>query len=157
MSKFFDIPERKFNFINDLEYGLEGEALISGFLDTLSLGDFEIKSDRYRNGRMVVETNQNPRGALGSDGEPLWVQSGINITTSKWWVYIYAPEGAFAVVSVPRLKRFLRAHPSRYCEAKKRNFGGSDNPARGFLLEPDEVMDMMFNTKYDEKETHESQ
>lgn len=153
MSKFYDISGRKFNFNNDLEYGLEGEALINGFLKTLSDGDFEIKSDRYRNGRMVVETNQNPRGATGDDGEQLWFPSGINITTSKWWVYIYAPEGAFAVVSVARLKRFLRAHPDRYCDAKKTSFGGSDNPARGFLLQPEEVMDMLFNKQYDELET----
>jgi hypothetical protein len=152
VSKFFDIPGRQFNFSNDLEYGLQGEDLISGFLDTLSNGDFEIKSDRYRNGRMVVETNQNPKGMTDANGNKVWVPSGINITTSKWWVYIYAPEGAFVVASVQRLKRYLRAHPDRYCEAKKRDFGGVDNPARGFLLEPNEVMDMLFNKQYDEQE-----
>lgn len=160
MSKFFDIPGRKFDFTKDLEYGLKGESLISEFLKNLSDGNFEVKSDRYRNGRMVVETQQNPRAAKNALGDPLWLDSGINITTARWWVYIYAPEGAFVVVSVERLKRFLRANGGKYTEETKVSFGGSDNPARGFLLQPNEVMDMLFNPLYDaqqqEKETYDN-
>lgn len=145
----FDIRGKKFDFKKDLEYGKQGESLISEFLDSLSESDFEVKSDRYRNGKMVVETNQNPRAAVDEFGKKIWVPSGINVTTAKWWVYIYSPEGAFVVVSVSRLKRYLRAYPDRFNEKTKFDLGGSDNPARGFLLMPYEVMDMLFNASYD--------
>ena len=145
----FDIRGKKFDFKKDLEYGKQGESLISQFLDSLSESDFEVKSDRYRNGKMVVETNQNPRGSVDASGKKIWVPSGLNVTTAKWWVYIYSPEGAFVVVSVARLKRYLRAHPDQFNEKTKFDLGGSDNPARGFLLMPYEVMDMLFNAEYD--------
>lgn len=146
----FDIQSKKFDFKKDLAYGKMGEDLISGFLQSLSESDFEVKSDRYRNGKMVVETNQNPKGMLDASGNRVWVPSGINVTTAKWWVYIYSPEGAFVVVSVARLKRYLRLHPDQFNEKTKFNLGGSDNPARGFLLMPYEVMDMLFSKEYDE-------
>ena len=145
----FDIPAREFNFDKDLAYGHEGESMVSGFLDSISGGEFEVKSDRYRNGRMVVETDQNPKGIKNSLGEQVWVKSGINVTTAKWWVYIYSPEGAFVMVSVARLKRYLRFNNYKFSEATKRNFGGEDNPAKGFLIYPNDVMDMLTNTKYD--------
>ena len=147
--KGYDIPARTFDFKADLKYGEEGESLVSSFLDSISGGDFEVKSDRYRNGRMVVETQQNPRGAVDENGNKIWVDSGINVTTAKWWVYIYSPEGAFVVVSVARLKRYLRMNSYKFCEGTKKNFGGSDNPARGFLIYPNDVMDMLHNEKYD--------
>lgn len=152
MSKHFDIQGREFDFAKDLAYGLEGEEMVRSFLSTLSGGDFEVKSDRYRNGRMVVETNQNPKAIVDNDGNPIWVQSGINVTTAKWWVYIYSPEGAFVVVVVERLKRFLRANASTYNESSKIRFGGADNPAKGFLLMPEAVMDLLTNPNYDNKE-----
>lgn len=145
----FDIPGRVFDFKSDLSYGQQGEDLVAVFLNSLSGGDFEVKSDRYRNGRMVVETNQNPKGILDESGNRIWVVSGINVTTAKWWVYIYSPEGAFIVVSVDRLKRFLRSNNSKYNEDSKINLGGSDNPARGFLLMPEDVMNLLFKTDYD--------
>lgn len=145
----FDVQSKKFDFKKDLAYGKMGEELISGFLQSLSESDFEVKSDRYRNGKMVIETNQNPQGMLDASGNRVWVQSGINVTTAKWWVYIYSPEGAFVVVSVARLKRYLRLHPDQFNEKTKFNLGGNDNPARGFILMPYEVMDMLFSDKYD--------
>jgi hypothetical protein len=149
MAAEFDIPSRKFDFKKDLAYGQGGESLVSGFLDDLSGGSFEVKSDRYRNGRMVVETDQNPRGYRDINGVQVWNKSGINITTAKWWVYIFSPEGAFVVVSVARLKRYLRAFPGRFNGDNKINLGGADNPAKGFLLMPEDVIDMMINPKYD--------
>mgnify|MGYP006893369266 CR=1 FL=1 len=149
MAAEFDIPSRKFDFKKDLAYGQGGESLVSGFLDDLSDGSFEVKSDRYRNGRMVVETDQNPRGYRDINGVQVWNKSGINITTAKWWVYIFSPEGAFVVVSVARLKRYLRAFPGRFNGDNKINLGGTDNPAKGFLLMPEDVTDMMINPKYD--------
>ena len=74
----YDLPQP--NWRKDLEFGHRGENLISDFLDDVSSGSFEVKSDRYRNGRMVVETQQDP-GARGT-----WVNSGINVTKAKWWV-----------------------------------------------------------------------
>jgi hypothetical protein len=147
----FDIPARKFDFKKDLAYGQQGESLVSTFLDDLSDGSFEVKSDRYRNGRMVVETDQNPRGYRDANGVQVWNKSGINITTAKWWVYIFSPEGAFIVVSVARLKRYLRAFPERFNGSNKINLGGADNPAKGFLLMPEDVQDMMINPRYDEQ------
>lgn len=147
----FDIPARKFDFKKDLAYGQQGESLVSTFLDDLSDGSFEVKSDRYRNGRMVVETDQNPRGYRDANGVQVWNKSGINITTAKWWVYIFSPEGAFIVVSVARLKRYLRAFPERFNGSNKINLGGADNPAKGFLLMPEDIQDMMINPRYDEQ------
>ena len=147
----FDIPARKFDFKKDLAYGKQGESLVSAFLDDISDGSFEVKSDRYRNGRMVVETDQNPRGYRDVNGVQVWNKSGINITTAKWWVYIFSPEGAFVVVSVDRLKRYLRAFPERFNASNQINLGGADNPAKGFLLMPEDVRDMMINPKYDEQ------
>lgn len=152
MSKHYDIPGKKFDFKKDLEYGLQGESLVNEFLQVISDGDFEVKSDRYRNGRMVIETNQNPRAAKDANGNLVWVPSGINVTTAKWWVYIYAPEGAFVVIEVSRLKRFLRFNSHKFCEETKINLGGADNPAKGFLVYPEDVMDMLYNKQYDEKE-----
>ena len=151
MAAEFDIPARKFDFKKDLAYGQQGESLVSTFLDDISDGSFEVKSDRYRNGRMVVETDQNPRGYRDVNGVQVWNKSGINITTAKWWVYIFSPEGAFIVVSVARLKRYLRAFPERFNGSNKINLGGSDNPAKGFLLMPEDVQDMMINPRYDEQ------
>lgn len=149
MKETWDIPSKIFDFASDLAYGKQGEELIIEFLNTLTGGEFEVKSDRYRNGRMVVETQQNPRGAKDENGELIWVPSGINITTAKWWVYIYSPDGAFVMIDVSRLKRYLRLNPYKFNESTKKAFGGEDNPARGYLIYPNDVIDMMTNTRYD--------
>lgn len=149
MAAEFDIPAREFDFKKDLAYGQEGESLVSSFLDSLSGGSFEVKSDRYRNGRMVVETDQNPRAARGPDGELVWKKSGINITTAKWWVYVFSPSQGFVIVEVERLKRFLRKNSHKFNESTKRDLGGADNPARGFLLMSQDVQELLTNSKYD--------
>lgn len=145
----FDISSSRFDFAKDLRYGLQGEELVSLFLEQISKGDFEVKSDRYRNGRMVVETDQNPKAAKNDDGSRIWVKSGINVTTASWWVYIFSPSGAFLVISVVRLKKYLRAKNELFNESTKRDLGGADNPARGFLLYPENIQDMMTNRAYD--------
>lgn len=150
MAAEFDIPGRQFDFKKDLAFGEGGESMVNGFLESLSGGSFEVKTDRYRNGRMVVETNQNPRGIKDENGNRIWNPSGINITTAKWWVYIYATDGSFVIISVDRLKRYLRKNHYKFNENTKRDFGGNDNPARGFLVYPNDVMDMLANTNYDE-------
>lgn len=153
MSAEFDIPARQFNFQKDLAYGREGEMLIDGFMEALSGGSVEVKSDRHRNGKMVVETDQNPRGSVDGQGNKVWVKSGINITKAEWWVYIISPEGGFIVVSVARLKRFLRLNAYRYNENTKWDFGSADNPAKGFLLKPNEVMELLKDKEYDAQQT----
>ena len=35
--------------------------MVVRFLDDLQADSFEVKSDRYRNGKMVIEMEQNPR------------------------------------------------------------------------------------------------
>jgi hypothetical protein len=136
----FDISP---NFDADLAFGQQGEESVKKFFQSLLSSSSEVKTDRYRNGRMVVETDQNPYNKG-------WKKSGINVTTAQWWVYIYSLGEAFVIVSVERLKRYLRANPSRFNEQTKGDFArNSDNPTRGFLLEPDEVMDMLYNNRYD--------
>lgn len=145
----FDIPSLRPDFKRDKKYGEEGEALVSSFLESITRGDFEVKSDRYRNGRMVIETNQNPRGIKNNNGEPLWYPSGINVTTAKWWVYIFSPDGAFNIICVERLKKYLRTNKEIFNESTKIKLGSSDNPARGFLLMTHHVQDLMTNPAYD--------
>lgn len=149
MRESFDVPARQFDFDTDLLFGQKGEALVSRFLDGLSSGSFEVKSDRYRNGRMVIETDQNPWGVRDNSGEQIWHKSGINVTTAKWWVYVFSMNEAFVIVDVDRLKRYLRANRHRFNSDTKINLGGPKNPAKGFLLMPEDVVDMMINSKYD--------
>jgi hypothetical protein len=129
----------RFDFSKDLAYGQEGEDAIREFLTALGLGNFEVKRDRYRNGNMVVETEQNPRHSG-------WKPSGINVTTAHWWVYMYSLSG-FVIISVPRLKKFLEKNKD-YLPIKDLA-PNSDNPARGYLLYPQYVMDLLTNEEYD--------
>lgn len=147
----YDIPERRFDWQTDLKFGRKGESLVADFLDTISEGAFEVKTDRYRNGRMVVEMEQNPRLKKDDDGKPFWKPSGLQVTKAKWWVYVYTLDGAFVIVSVPRLKRYLAANSERFNRKKYKQFAvRSGNPTAGILLEPEDVMDMMINKAYDE-------
>ncbi len=147
----WDIPATKFNFKKDLEYGQQGERFVKSFLDSLSDGAFEVKTDRYRNGRMAVEVEQNPYRKTDEEGKQVWKPSGINVTKARWWVYVYTldgKEGAFAVISVKRLKKYIKKNKKnlKMMDFAKR----SNNPARGWIIEPDQVMDMMYNEQYDE-------
>lgn len=139
----FDLPARKFDFRKDLAYGQKGEKLVTDFLDAMESGSFEVKTDRYRNGRMVIEMEQNPRRS----GD--WKPSGLQVTQAKWWVYVFTLDGAFVMVSVPRIKRYIQ---QRQLTSKdyKEFARGSQNPSRGFLLEAPEVVDLMTSPDYDE-------
>lgn len=135
----WDIPTPNFNA--DLAYGEAGEQVVRDFMAQLALGALEVKTDRWRNGRMVVETQQQT--AHG------WRASGVNITQAVWWVYQYHLDGAFVVVAVDRLKRFLRLN---YETLDKRQFGArGDTLTRGFLLSPHQVTDLLTNSKYDKE------
>lgn len=139
MSSAYDI--RKPNFQNDLKYGQEGEALVQQFLEDISSGHIEVKTDRYRNGRMVVEVSQNPKGRG-------WKPSGVMVTQAKWWVYQYNLDGAFTLVSVDRLKRYIEVNKDKM---ELRTFGTKgDNHTRGYLLMPEDVTDLLINAEYDE-------
>jgi hypothetical protein len=151
MSSDFDIAPQKINFDQDLAYGHQGEDLIRGFLQSLNDSSFEVKTDRYRNGRMVIETEQNPYRRTDAEGKPIWKLSGINVTKATWWVYVFTLDGGFIAVNVARLKRFLRKHPDKYNEGTKRALGtAGDNPARGYLIMPHDVIDLLTNPIYDE-------
>ena len=136
----WDIPAGKRpDFQTDLKYGKRGENLVKDFIASLVEGSFEVKSDRFRNGRMVVELEQNPRGKG-------WKPSGLAVCLATWWVYCFALEGAFVVVSCDRLKRFVATLPVK----RMKTFAPlSNNPTRGYLLEPEEVNLMMCSTEYD--------
>ena len=99
---------------------------------------------------MVVETQQNPLGMRDHNGEPKWVDSGINVTQAKWWVYVFAENDSLLIVSVERLRRYLRGNKKKFNNSTKKFFAaGSDNPAKGFLLMKDDVVEMMTDQKYD--------
>ena len=150
----YDLPARTYNFQEDLKFGHKGEALVESFLTALQAGAFEVKTDRYRNGRMVVEMQQNPRKRLNPDGTPLWQPSGLDVTLAAWWVYVYTldgSQGAFIIVSVERLKRYFAFNCVRFSDKKLTTFARtSSNPSKGHLLEPEDVMDLMTNPEYDE-------
>lgn len=153
MAKEYDIKGNPFNFNADLAYGEKGEGKIRSFLEDIISEDIEVKTDRYRNGRMVVETQQNPKKLIDNDGNPVWVQSGINVTTAKWWVYIFTLDGSFVVVATDRLKRFLTINNHKYNESTKRTFAAaSDNPSRGFLIMQEDMLDLLLNPIYDSGE-----
>lgn len=152
-NKDFDIPAGSFDFAKDLSFGEEGEKFVQDFYNAVIQGSAEVNTDRYRNGRMAVETNQNPRGSTDVFGYKIWVPSGINVTKATWWIYVYSIHQAIVVVSVARLKRYLRANRELFNESTKRMFAAnSDNPARGFLIEPNQVMEMLYSDKYDKSE-----
>lgn len=133
----WDIPAP--HFAADLTYGEAGEQVVRDFIAQLALGAIEVKTDRFRNGRVVVETHQ--RTQYG------WRPSGINVTQATWWVYQYGLDGAFTVVSVERLKRYLRVN---YDSLVRREFGNrGDNPSRGFLLSSYQVTDLLTGNAYD--------
>lgn len=147
----WDIPARKFNFRKDLEYGKQGEKLVQSFLDSLDHRAFEVKTDRYRNGRMAIETEQNPRRLSDAEGNQIWKPSGLSVTKAHWWVYVYTlndKHGAFVTVSVKRMKKYIKKNKKNL---KMMDFAkNSDNPARGWLIEPEQVMDMLINPDYDD-------
>jgi len=131
--------EPRFDFQVDMVYGKAGEAELVEFFDAVQGSKVEVKSDRYRNGRMAVETQQKPAGRD-------WQDSGINVTTAEWWAYRLAP-GAFILVSVPRLKKYLRTNRDIL---QKRDFAaGSDNPSRGFVLMPEQIQSLLADKEYD--------
>jgi hypothetical protein len=131
--------EPRFDFQVDMVYGKAGEAELVEFFDAVQGSKVEVKSDRYRNGRMAVETQQKPTGRD-------WQDSGINVTKAEWWAYRLAP-GAFILVSVPRLKKYLRANRDTL---QKRDFAaGSDNPSRGFVLMPEQIQSLLADKEYD--------
>lgn len=148
MSPKFDIPARTFDFASDLKFGQQSENDISEFLDALSDGSFEVKTDRYRNGRMFVETDQNPKGLRDQDNKSIWKKSGINVTEAKWWVYVFSPKQGFVIVDVDRLKRYLRLNKDKFNESTKTSVGGS-NPTMGFLLMAEDVKDLLTKEIYD--------
>jgi hypothetical protein len=88
---------------------------------------------------MAVETQQKPAHGF-------WKDSGINVTQAQWWAYRFGP-GSFVLVSVPRLKKYLRMNRDLL---QKRDFAaGSDNPSRGFVLMPDQVQELLTSEWYD--------
>lgn len=139
MTRLTNGYEPRFDFKIDLAYGRAGEAELVEFFNAVQGSNVEVKSDRYRNGRMAVETQQKPAGGV-------WKDSGINVTQAQWWAYRFAP-GSFVLVSVPRLKKYLRMNRDLL---QKRDFAaGSDNPSRGFVLMPDQVEELLTSEWYD--------
>lgn len=138
-SNAWDIPAQP-NFDGDKVFGERGERTVRNFIQAIMSGSFEVKTDRFRNGNMVVEIQQNAR-------RQGWKDSGLRVTKAYWWVYMYSPDGAMVVVSVARLKRYVASlHPSLL-----RKFAPmSDNPSVGYLLTPAQVVEMMSSSTYDE-------
>ena len=96
---------------------------------------------------MVIETEQWPGRRRTPDGKEIWTLSGINVTTAKWWVYQYHFDGAFVIVATDRIKRYLRKRSSTI--TKTVFASSSDNPAKGFLLLPAQVSELMLSDEFD--------
>lgn len=141
----YDIPAP--DFLKDLKFGEQGEELITKFIGDIASGDIEVKTDRYRNGKMVIETEQWPGRRCTPDGKEIWTLSGINVTTAKWWVYQYHFDGAFVIVATDRIKRYLRKRSSTITKTVFASL--SDNPAKGFLLLPAQVSELMLSDEFD--------
>ena len=141
-SKHLDIDK---GFIADLAYGEQAENDVQELLLNMAQGHVEVKADRYRNGRMFVETEHNPRARRDSNGDRIWELSGINVTHATWWIYVVAPN-CMHVIPVQRLKNYLRMNRNKL---RKTYAGSADNYAHGYLLMPDQVLDMMLNADYD--------
>lgn len=141
----YDIPAP--DFLKDLKFGEQGEELIAKFIGDIASGDIEVKTDRYRNGKMVIETEQWPGRRCTPDGKEIWTLSGINVTTAKWWVYQYHFDGAFVIVATDRIKRYLRKRSSTITKTVFASL--SDNPAKGFLLLPAQVSELMLSDEFD--------
>lgn len=110
----------------------------SGFLDSLDNELFEIKFDQYRNGRMVVEVEQNPQGKG-------WKPSGLMVTEAKWWIYVFSAQ-AFIAVEVARLKKYLEINN----QIPVKEFAKfSANPTKGYLLFPEDVSKLLSSDLYD--------
>ena len=144
----FDIASSRFKA--DLQFGEQGEELIKTFISNICAGNIEVKTDRFRNGKMVVETQQHARHNEFEDANHFWKISGINVTSADWWVYVFSLEGSFIVVKTARLKKFLRLNKHLYNEATKILFAQeSDNPAKGWLIQSAQVTDLLINPIYD--------
>jgi hypothetical protein len=129
---------RRINWKRDLAIGQQGEDLFEEFIKSLDDCKFEIKKDQYRNGRMVVEMEQNPR-------KKGWKPSGLAITEAKYWVYMFSND-AFIIIEVDRLKRYLEINN----EIEKKTFAAySNNPTKGFLLYPEDVSKLLASEVYD--------
>lgn len=128
-----------YDFTKDLAFGHQGEEIVREFLSELSTGSFEVKYDRYRNGRIFVEFEQNPRGTG-------WKPSGIAVTEARWLVYVFSPT-SFCIIEIPRLKRYLKHNLANVRQLVAAS--DSDNPAKGFLLYPHQVQDLMTSSTYD--------
>jgi len=138
------------NFSKDLEFGQKGEQSIVRFARIIGSGAVEVKTDRYKNGNMVIETHQNPKGALTADGERLWVPSGLNVTKATWWVYVFAVDESFVMFTVDRLKRYLRINANIYTpESKQIMAPNSENPARAWVIKKPETINMLSDRRYD--------
>jgi hypothetical protein len=148
----FDIESlgKTFDFEKDLAFGQNGEKSIIEFAKAIGSGAVEVKTDRYKNGKMVVETHQSPGNRKDIDGKNIWVPSGLNVTKAEWWVYIYSVDQSFVMFKVDRLKRYLRAHPEVYNNSTKRTMApNSDNPALAWIVEKNDVINMISSAQYD--------
>jgi hypothetical protein len=115
------------------------------FLDAIDEQLFEVKRDMYRNGRMVVEVEQKPKGQQ-------WKPSGLSTTEAKYWVYLFSDE-SFIVVQTARLKRYLDINN----DIEKKTFAAnSSNPTRGYLLMPEDVTKVLCSELYDEPKEDKS-
>ena len=115
-----------------------GESIFQSFLESLDDSLFEVKKDFYRNGRMVVEVEQNPN-------KKGWKPSGLMVTKAKWWIYLFSDD-AFVAVEVDRLKKYINNNSS----LKKMTFAAqSTNPTKGFLLMPEDISSLISSEQYD--------
>jgi hypothetical protein len=94
----------------DLQYGLLGENFTASILESIVNGSIEVKSDSYENGNIFIELAHCPNRNTDSNGNFVWVKSGLNVTEAKYYFYLkLSKAGEFRsglILSTQRLNAF---------------------------------------------------
>lgn len=120
------------DFDMDLSFGHEGELYAYECIRELASGKVEVKRERYANGRVFVETGQNPRGTG-------WKPSGIRTTKADYWAYV-KPGGIILFIPTDAIQsRVDEKFALGLLPMVIKPF--STNPARGFLIEVRDLLE----------------
>jgi len=112
----------------DLKFGERMELEVEGVLSAIRNGGltYEVKADRYLNGRWFLEWEQNPRRC----GE--WKSSGLQTTMADLWV-IRLPQPVDAI-EIWRTSKLRQIAKSGLLGHLKDGGASGDNPTRGWVV-----------------------
>lgn len=130
-------------FDHDYRRGLIGENLVGTFLEQLSGGLIEVKTDHRVNetGNIYIETWQEKRTG--------WEPSGVNISEANFYA-IAGPSGkGFIVISTDVLKEVARSCEQRTISTKTMNTVNT----RGRLVPVSRLIELIFGSNDEERNT----